>query len=316
MIAVVQFTHPGGEHRLNRQEKKTGVKEWNYGGHKRKFMLANGSYVDHSGSVIKNKDLLFWGEWEPTSTAQSLLTKTIGAGVMPTLVHEPYLLIDQQGKAAAPWHNGKYRTNKGQKEPCCRQNTDPFVFDDSFIYCCCKQRKRMKNSHLTTLTKMGKLDKGSIILFGSTISKIYFVLDTVFVVGDSRIYTPRTYQNDLARFIPKYYEEIMGFANWNDPDNQFVCYKGATLSNQVNGMYSFAPCMLHNGNQINGFPRVRINGSRIPGIITNNLFAAPKFTAQPDLYNAKSIWDDIVMQVEAQGFLKGISFKYAVKTQP
>ena len=163
---------------------------------------------------------------------------------------------------------------------------------------------------------MGKLDKGSIILFGSTISKIYFVLDTVFVVGDSRIYTPRTYQNDLARFIPKYYEEIMGFANWNDPDNQFVCYKGATLSNQVNGMYSFAPCMLHNGNQINGFPRVRINGSRIPGIITNNLFAAPKFTAQPDLYNAKSIWDDIVMQVEAQGFLKGISFKYAVKTQP
>ena len=76
-------------------------------------------------------------------------------------IQYPYLETDKNGKVLVPWNNGKFRTKKGKKFPLCRQNTDPFVFSSPFIYCWCKQ------GHFKVLRQ---LERGSIILFGSTIS--------------------------------------------------------------------------------------------------------------------------------------------------
>ena len=67
-----------------------------------------------------------------------------------------------------------------EKENRGRENTDPYIFGDTFYYCCCKQtsRKTGKPKYLQT-----DLAKGSLILFGCKL-KDKFLLDTVFVVKD------------------------------------------------------------------------------------------------------------------------------------
>ena len=316
-IYVVQFTHPGGEHTLNRTEKNAGtIKQWNYDGHKRKFMKTIGTCLDDNGNVLTEQDLLFWGEWEPTSYVTPI-TYSHGTRIMPTLVQEPFLQKDCGGSvdSITPWKNGVVRKRKGNLQDCERQNTDPFVFAEGFYYCCCKQ-------HFKTLRS---LDKGSIILFGSTestkLGEHYFVLDTVFVVNDFRVYTPATYKHDLHGFIPSDYDQMMGFNHWINPTQQFVCYKGATYNKPINGMYSYVPCKRCNGT-VKGFPRVRIDSSKLNSlfserkIITDNLNCAPRCTVMDNLSESKQIWDIISQQVKLQGYIKGLSFDYKTQIVP
>lgn len=54
------------------------------------------------------------------------------------------------------------------------QNTDPLVFGDSFLYSNCRQG---------AIGRLRELRAGSVIVFGSVVSKSW-VVDTVFVVGD------------------------------------------------------------------------------------------------------------------------------------
>ena len=143
MPHIVQFTHPGLEHR---PDKRNGDhKSWNRGCHKRKFMLADGMYV--RGNEINEEKLLFWGEWEPPSKVEKLLKSE--SKFFPKWLHRPYL-------------PNILPTSRGYQESY--QNTDPCVFGDSFKYFVCKQFKA-KNGQLT---KLAKLEKGSLILFGST----------------------------------------------------------------------------------------------------------------------------------------------------
>ena len=57
---IVQFPHPGREHR-----PRGDVMGWNRGEHRRKFLKANGHYLDDG--VLRHGPLTFWGEWEPQS---------------------------------------------------------------------------------------------------------------------------------------------------------------------------------------------------------------------------------------------------------
>lgn len=67
-LYIVQFTHPGPEHTLSPIERKNGIKEWNSGSHKRKFMIAEGQIVLNNPAALSDRQkLMFWGEWEPTS---------------------------------------------------------------------------------------------------------------------------------------------------------------------------------------------------------------------------------------------------------
>lgn len=309
MIAVVQFTHPGAEHSLNRDDKKAGsnIKLWNYGGHRRKYMLANGSCVVNN-QVLQNQELLFWGEWEPMSKVAPI-SKHHGSGVLPALIQYPYLETDKNGKVLVPWNNGKFRTKKGKKFPLCRQNTDPFVFSSPFIYCWCKQ------GHFKVLRQ---LERGSIILFGSTISsKIggpYFVVDTVFVVDKGISFNQNNYK---LLPTPCDFEEIMGFNEngcWNGNSYNTICYFGASYNNPVNGMYSFVPCHKKE-DVVVGFPRLRLNASIINGLVGNvvvnkNLNASPKCTMMASMNESKVLWDIISGLADKQGFLKGFDFKY------
>lgn len=81
------------------------------------------------------------------------------------------------------------------------------MFNDYFLYCLCKQVR---------FVNLRYLDRGSIILFGSTISAKKgspdFVVDTVFVVDEWREYHPGKARSELRSFIPKYYDDIMLFA--------------------------------------------------------------------------------------------------------
>ena len=65
------------------------------------------------------------------------------------------------------------------------QNTDPFVFGESFLYTCCQQFKNNRPTQLRYLAP------GSVILFGSHRGG-RFLLDTVFVTRRSRDHCRRT----------------------------------------------------------------------------------------------------------------------------
>ena len=308
-VLIVQFTHPGGEYAVSHKELVNGVKEWNYGPHRRKFLKTVGQYVMDNGSLSLKQDLLFWGEWEPTSKILPV-SNVVGNGVVPKYVHEPFLQKDTSGLFLPPYNNGKYVTRKGVKTPLCRQNTDPFVFGDYFLYSVCKQRKKIRNITLTEFTQLGELDRGSIILFGSTISKKqggpYFVLDAVFVVGDYKAYHSKNAPSDLSGFVPNDYCDLMGFVHWN-PSNDHICYKGATVSTPINGMFSFVPCKPCSSGDI-GFPRVILTNSDMT-IISDNLNAAPKFSDETNI-NPTSCWKQICNIVKQQGLKLGVNFEY------
>lgn len=315
-LKIVQFAHPGGEHSLTKAEIKAGVKQWNYGRHQRKFLCAKGQYVQDDGNISPEQDLLFWGEWEPSSRVSSVI-KTQGTGVLPKWVHYPQLILDNQGRVVEPYINGK--TVKIKKKcngnqivqivNCARQNTDPFVFGEAFYYSCCKQRKKENNKCTYVKTKMCFLDKGSIIIFGSTINSC-FLVDTVFVVGDSKPYKVSNYQSDLNGFIPKDYDQIMGFSLWNSND-EFVCYRGATPGNPVEGMFSFVPCRT-TVDGIVGFPRMVLNKNML-SLISDNLNAAPKFTPKGGnavMADVKQVWLQLCNIAASQGFKLGVNVKY------
>ena len=296
-ILIAQFTHPGDEHSISRQEKKDGVKKWNYGPHRRKFLKAVGQYVQTDGTLSTKQDMLFWGEWEPTSEFNEI-DSLREPGVVPRYVHKPFLK-STNGTLDLP------SLNIGDDK--WRQNTDPFVFGDCFLYSCCKQRRK----NMVDITQMGKLEKGSIILFGSTISSKrggpYFVLDTVFVVGEYKEYHRKDAKTELDGFVPNDYFDIMGYEDSEDKsDNKlFVCYKGATVSNPVDGMFSFVPCRPCPDREM-GFPRVKLTQNDFH-FLSNNLNAAPKYTT---VGNTKPYWDNLSEIVQIGGYKLGVNFEY------
>ena len=61
----VQFIHPGLEHVIH-----GGLKPWNTGEHRRKFLEVQGSYVGTPDAPSERGGLFFWGEWEPESEGE------------------------------------------------------------------------------------------------------------------------------------------------------------------------------------------------------------------------------------------------------
>jgi len=307
-ICFIQFTHPGGEH--GHDKNCPNFKSWNQGIHQRKFIRAKGSIVE-KGQLLANQDLVFWGEWEPASTVITLNPQN--KGDFPRYLHTPKLDLDAvKGKDV--------------------QNTDPFVFADAFYYRCCKQIKSEKR------TQLSYLQPGSIILFGSTINQnkpnAYFALDTVFVVAEGKEYDNNHYKNELTGFVPEKYPEIVrlglkvsegGVASVTScggvchivnttAQETLRCYKGATPTNSVEGMYSFAPCKRYEDNTI-GFERLKIrqqdfDSLSLPNpVITNNLNSAPKIMSLA-IENNVRIWKRLRELVSEQGLLEGMDFKY------
>lgn len=292
---VVQFPHPGTEYSLRGEE---GDMDWNYRDHHRKFMQATGHYVEDE-HLVRSQELMFWGEWEPQSRY-----KKINDNSSPRYLHLPYLDLD------APKEVG------GR----VRQNTDPYVFADAFYYRCCKQ---MHSSHPT---RLAKLDRGSVILFGSHVDT-GFAIDTVFVVDESRQYRDVLDPEELKGFVPDGYAEIVsiGYGEYANPSiplacgacapraipsapRVFRCYRGATWDNPVNGMYSFVPCRLAKDNP-NGFERPVITHNELD-FISDTLSQSYKLKQDVSLDEAHAIWKRVHDICHKDGFLDGVRFYY------
>jgi hypothetical protein len=243
MLSIVQFFHPGKEHGYDKNCSENGcfIKDWNTlftkrgkeNDHKRKFLLNEGSYVKdekrHEGK------LLFWGEWEPPSKVTELKQQTNSSqyGINPNYLHRPFLPSDDQLRI---YHEKKHYYH----------NSDPFVFGNNFIYGICRQ-KHIKN--------LRSLKEGSLIIFGSSVNH-RFVIDTVFVVKTA---TPYLSLNDITKMnLGKYPDIATKFItdknNMIDPPYGLTLYTGATFDDPINGMYSFVPAKVYNGEEI-GFPR-------------------------------------------------------------
>ncbi|MBR4388961.1 MAG: hypothetical protein IKT00_07270 [Prevotella sp.] len=293
-LKFVQFTHPGGEHSVSPAALAAGVKSWSRV-HGRKFIKSKGLIVTGSTLSIP-QDLLFWGEWEPDSYVKRV-TAFSGSGILPKYVHEPFITL-MGGKMVVP-------SMAVNQDKCCL-NTDPFVFNDYFLYSLCKQVR---------FVNLRYLDQGSIIIFGSTISKEkggpYFVVDTVFVVDKWRSYHPGSARADLKGFIPKYYDDIMLFDYTGSiATEELTCYHGAAFDRSVGGMFSFVPCKPCDKGHVVGFSRPVISSIDFPGIINDNLNSAPKYSDISSLAEMKKIWDKLCGVIQSQGFELGVNLKY------
>lgn len=269
-LNAVQFPHPGGEHEPDRP----GLKDWNLGDHKRKFMKVSGRWRTSSDPKTGNEvagEMCFWGEWEPPSRVLSQLPHREPGD--PRFLYEPV------------WTHPPDHPDA--------QNTDPYVFGDCFHYSNCKQNTR--RSRLRTK----RLAVGSLILFGSS-RKREFVLDTVFVVGNAR---PLTGENDADLPLHPVFRAVTTDLLFPRNDGQtFTVYEGATPKEPAGGMFSFVPCMPYRPDNP-GFPRPKIV---LDGVVNPRNTQALKFTRRQGIEEMRPIWLSVVDQVLDQGLSLGI----------
>lgn len=313
-LLFVQFPHPGSEHTLTPQQRaslKKGhrvITEWNCGTHKRKFMKAKGIAINGENHKINETELYFWGEWEPTSYVSGLPHNACECK-LPKYLHEPFYAPSVRcgGEENATGCNGT--------------NTDPFVFADNFLYSCCHQKIESKP------TQLQELEPGSIIVFGSKVDN-QFVMDTVFVVGESRKYTAKNARKDLTGFVPEDYYGIMNFSTWDNSSCvtdsiEFTCYKGIAYAGNPTEPFCFVPCKTKlqevNGKKV-GFERPVIpledlkfqyNGENLinPKSATN--FKTSVLASTSD---ARQIWNKIKEIVLNQGFSLAVRLEYERKS--
>ena len=309
MPRIVQFTHPGQEHGPDRTNPLQ--KSWNTGPHGRKFMRCVGDHVDASNRLVCNKPLLFWGEWEPPSDVKQLSNGT--EKLNPKWLHEPYVPAEIPSDSSSSCSPTKISCQSGCGKGKSLQNTDPFVFEDAFRYFVCKQAKKGREDKepFKQATGMSELDKGSMILFGSTSGKKgqeFFQLDTVFIVADWIEYDPSNLKPLLSSpKVSRFYDQLVISKVFPQPASHSInlrLYFGATVENPSEGMYSFSPSRVCEA-EPRGFPRVRLQNM---DFLTNNLNSAPKFTPKGDRTKIKRAWLDIRQESRKQGCVEGVRF--------
>jgi hypothetical protein len=257
----VQFPHPGGEHRPSGE-----LMEWNERPHGRKFLVTTGSCRQSPTGRDKHDQLTFWGEWEPPSR---IIDQHIGAQPgSPRFLHEPL------GSSASSLS--------------CPQNTDPLVLGEEFLYSNCRQ---VRNA------KMRNLPIGSVVLFGSRLSR-RFVVDTVFVVARAIGYRVADAADVISEF-PELAKFVVRPLHLRDPeydDFDFCLYVGATPEQPVNSTFSFVPCRPLSHDEW-GFPRPCVH---IDGLVNENLAMQAK-TSELDRRSAREKWRQVVAQITDQG---------------
>lgn len=261
-LMFVQFPHPGSEH------VPTGsFMEWNRRAHARKFLKANGQYVD---GTLRAGPFAFWGEWEPQSRVVETFAPKPGS---PQWLHEPLWQMPRHKKLL--------------------QNTDPLVFGEHFLYSNCRQRRNRK---------LRELAPGSVVVFGSKLGG-GFVLDTVFVVGpNAEEFTPATTEalecGDWVR------NAVFEPLRWNhEPKTDtFRLYRGRLFKEAPSEPFSFVPCRPYVAGA-SAFPRPRVRLSR--RWIEPNLAMGAKATSATPA-EIRELWETIVEQVTDAGLALGV----------
>lgn len=260
-LMFVQFPHPGSEHRPIGSQMP-----WNRSNHARKFLKTGGQYL--MGSQIQSGSFTFWGEWEPQSRVIASFPDNKPG--WPHYLHEPFWQLPADGG----W----------------RQNTDPLVFGNQFLYSNCRQGQNGKLRELAT---------GSLVLFGSKVAG-EFVLDTLFVVGDG-FHGGSTGYLDHPDWVQHVVFEPLSLAP-KQPAHSFRLYRGRTYAEAPNGPFSFVPCQPCNPVAA-GFarPAVQLEGRWIEPNLAMNAKATPATQQELD-----ELWEQIVQQVIQAGLALGV----------
>lgn len=279
----VQFMHPGGEHSPDTPDLKC----WNRGRHQRKFLVSNGRCI--ADGARRDGEIVFWGEWEAESTVSRHYEQPLPDD--PRFLYEPYF-IDHQDRI---W----------------RQNTDPFVFGESFHYTGCLQNTRIGPTQLRYLAP------GSVVLFGSCRAKSRFVLDTVFVVSGNIDHGADDWQRVLdGRISPTYRKVTIEPWYCQDlpedqsctpdcgdlPGQRYRLYFGATPERPIGRTFSFFPCQPHDMGE-GGFVRPEIN---LPGYVTPHLTQGKKIARDLTLATLDDLWQEVARQVQQCGLAFGV----------
>ena len=303
-MKIIQFPHPGNEHKYNTVEKSKGEKYWNKKRkHARNFIRADGTYIDLNGCP-KTGSLTFWGEWEPCAKMQEL--KPISGTNMPKYMIEPIM------PTKSP--------SKGQ------MNTDPLVFGEYFKYAICRQNERSDT--------LKNLDAGSIILFGC-VRGTDFLLDTVFVVGNRKRRFSLFARHSLVGiteydkykrivldtfshlrkncFLRKTCNALNGCTckkplklrtnRWN------TYYEGVSFEAPFEGMYSFVPAKVFDSGNI-GFERLKLD--------TMTQFRELRYKSLQNFYCVKEgnlkqmrdFWERLCKATEKAGLVKAVKIPY------
>lgn len=189
-------------------------------------------------------------------------------------------------------------------------NTDPFAFDGPFLYSNCRQRGVLL-----------QLDRGSLLIFGSTMHG-RFLLDTIFVVAKRRrTYLARDAVTQLATVAPQSFihavaQPIQAAVRRPDPgctsNKSYVLYEGATPKERVDGMFSFSPCMPAPGVFVR--PEVSVAGLN-PQAARNISILYPPRSIRPQhgtTAGVRPFWESLVEQVTGAGLLLGTRFEIQV----
>ncbi|WP_039655910.1 hypothetical protein [Clostridium tyrobutyricum] len=262
-IKIVQFFHNGGEHitnyrssgnRKHRWDKEKIIKDEfmpsNLGEHRRKFMVNKGKCLNQDLSKSIKTDIAFWGEWENPSKFKPIKYNNIDERLHKWLsnsTNKKKVKITNTKKDCYFQKNDipQYVHYKFYKEnnKKIRENTDPYIFGNTFYYCCCKQTDKYGNPRWLQTN----LASGSLILFGSRLND-RFILDTVFVVNDFKPYCTSSKDN-------LYFKKVLSvtdtYSNASlEPlrknKNKLMLYSGAMFDSKYsigeNKIFSFFPC--------------------------------------------------------------------------
>jgi hypothetical protein len=239
-------------------------------------MKAEGRFIDEGG-LPREGEIAFWGEWEAQSRAIREWDAQPG---LPRYLFEPYYEVPS--------------TYDGL------QNTDPFVFGDSFFYTGCQQFTNRGRS----ATFLRWMDLGSLVLFGSCVGRSRFTLDTALVVHRYVDHSWMDYQEKLERVVPPEYVDVT-LAPWyhgpNKPEQSYRLYAGANFEHQTQGMYSFFPCVPAAGSGMR-FPKPTIE---LPGLVTPHLTQGKKGTLlEPE--SIRAVWGEVTQQIFDQDLVLGV----------
>ena len=227
----------------------------------------------HSRSrAVHERDWVFWGEWESETRYRTLATRPEPG--YPRYLHEPF------------WREP---AGKG-----FRQNTDPYVFGDSFRYSNCKQL------HAGRPSGMQRLDLGSVLLFGGS-KDGKFLLDTVIVIAKATpwsVHATHEIGDPTLRRVT-----CDSVAIFPDITAEFTLYEGATATSPIDGMFSFTPRRPHVDGGL-GFAKPAI---RLDGIINPANYQAPK-RSELSPPGVRTAWLEVRDQVLDQGLWLGTRF--------
>ena len=264
----VQFPHPGGEHIPPGDDMP-----WNIHPHGRKFLVSRGRYIDEdsrAGSAV----LTLWGEWEPPSRVVRRWPKN---GRLPRVLHRPYWVRPAKD--------------------VFRQNTDPWIWGERMLYSNCKQIVGPERRP----TSMQKLHRGSVLCFGSSIDG-EFCIDTVFVVASYEPWVP-AHASQLN--VSDAFAVCTGgsiTAGGTDANVDLTLYRGATIDEPVEGMYSFVPARRADSKD-SRFARPAIHD--LPGLINPASKQSTRGSKRPlPASEIRRAWDSVRRQVlEARAVL-------------